>query len=301
MGATRGAPGELPIPVYAHPVVLTRGFRMMQTEVSQGMWLEVMETEVNPSPYAACGPDCPVSGITLFDMLEYSNRLSQIDGLEPCYELVGCNDVSGLENGRQCESAVFLGPDCQGYRLPSEAEWELAGGAAADTVLTTGVCDINPEWGANPKAAVAQLAWFAANSDADYAGCFEGEVEDEAGVPRARCLGPHTVKIKSPNRFGLHDILGNTEEATGTIYHHVWGSTSAVDPGFDLSLVGDVYRKDGAMDPEGVCVVAKGGYFGVFDSGLAHADHGVFCWWIPNNIKFGLAGFRLVQTETAAE
>ncbi len=120
-----------------HPVVLTRAFEIMQTEVTQASWLDVMGTNVNPSIYAACGLECPVSGVTFFDTLAYANRLSQRAGYLPCYTLEGCSEAPDGHK-LECARALFAGPDCTGYRLPSEAEFELAAGAGSTSCFPNG-------------------------------------------------------------------------------------------------------------------------------------------------------------------
>jgi formylglycine-generating enzyme required for sulfatase activity len=282
--------------VYEQPAVLTRSFWISQTEVTQAQWLDVMETDQNPSPFAACGLDCPVSGITLFGILEFANRLSKKNDLMPCYQFEGCT-AGGTADGLECEKAVFVGPDCTGYRLPSEAELELAIGAAADSVA--GEWDF---WVSCPDLLPDDCAWYMMNSEVDYPGCMMIDVTNYAvglnPVEDMRCLGPHPVGLKNANRLGLHDGLGNVREVTGTLVLH-WDDPEfrdderhqLVDPGFHRTL----WWPAGGF--ESLVVVAKGG---AFDSRyiVSHATHdivGRFMYAASGGSKLG-GGFRLVRT-----
>jgi formylglycine-generating enzyme required for sulfatase activity len=89
-----------------HVVTLTRPFWLGVSEVTQGQWEAVMGT--NPSHFSECGDACPVEQVSWEDAVTYLNKLSELEGLEPCH------------------AATFKGPACKGYRLPTEAEWEYA-------------------------------------------------------------------------------------------------------------------------------------------------------------------------------
>ena len=95
-----------------HTVSISQPYELMATEVTQGLWSEVMGS--NPSNFINCGSDCPVEQVSWLDVVAFANALSDMAGLEPCYVLDG-ESVSWPE-----------GLSCKGYRLPTEAEWEYA-------------------------------------------------------------------------------------------------------------------------------------------------------------------------------
>lgn len=113
MGSPKSEEGRYP-PEQLHEVKLTRGFWMLDSEVSQRLYTEVMGS--NPSRHDECGEQCPVEEVSWFDAVNFCNRLSEIEGVQPAYTI----------NGKQ----VTWQWGAPGYRLPTEAEWEYAARAA---------------------------------------------------------------------------------------------------------------------------------------------------------------------------
>jgi formylglycine-generating enzyme required for sulfatase activity len=174
MGASEGdreaAEDEKP----RHKVKITQPFLLAKTKVTQAQYEEVMGE--NPSAFSARGRfkervkgwdtrQHPVESISWLDAVRFCNRLSERHGLPPYYRIDG-------------KSISIHGGN--GYRLPTEAEWEYACRAGTDTVWSFG----------EKKDDLARHAWFADNS---------GDTT-------------HPVGEKKANRWGLFDMHGNVPE-----------------------------------------------------------------------------------------
>jgi formylglycine-generating enzyme required for sulfatase activity len=120
----------------AHSVRLTKPFLLSTTEVTQGQWRSVMNT--NPAHNRHCGPDCPVEKVSWSDAVMFANALSKKEGLRPAYRISG--------------QSVTWDRSASGYRLPTEAEWEYAARAGEDTAYA----------GSNE---VDRVAWYADNTN----------------------------------------------------------------------------------------------------------------------------------------
>ena len=114
MGCTKGDSDCYDSEKPSHKVTLTKGFYMMTTEVTQGLYKDVMGS--NPSSFSSCGANCPVERVNWYDAVRMANKLSERDGLGACYQI-----GSGEE-----PSVSWKNTDCTGWRLPTEAEWEYA-------------------------------------------------------------------------------------------------------------------------------------------------------------------------------
>ena len=153
-----------------HLVKMTKGFWMGETQVTQELWEKVMGW--NHSYFKESGK-LPVERVTWYDCLVFCNKLSESKGFRPCFTL------SNIEqDGNHIKKAnVEWHRNANGYRLPTEAEWEYC--AKAGTELTY-----------SGSEEIDEVAWYDDNS-------------------RDRS---HKVKNKKPNAWGLYDMSGNVWE-----------------------------------------------------------------------------------------
>ncbi|MEE2645460.1 MAG: SUMF1/EgtB/PvdO family nonheme iron enzyme [Myxococcota bacterium] len=121
-----------------HRVKLRRPLWVSATPITQALWAEVIGGEESPSWFK--GEERPVESVSWWQSLHFCNRLSQLEGLTPVYDL-----------SRQEERVAVWDREADGYRLLSEAEWEYAARAGSPFPYSSG-----PE----PE----ESAWYASNA-----------------------------------------------------------------------------------------------------------------------------------------
>jgi formylglycine-generating enzyme required for sulfatase activity len=178
-----------------HEVQLARPFYVKTTEVTQAEWKAAMGDDNDTSKFQACGGDCAANSMSWYEAIDYCNKLSEMAGLEPCYELEG-NEVLWP-----------LGQNCEGYRLPTEAEWEYATRGGTTTASYGGniedcYCDVYPT--------LDEIGWYCGNlPTVTYEGCVD---TSKNTYPGPECTGQQPVATKTPNPWGLYDVAGGIWE-----------------------------------------------------------------------------------------
>lgn len=176
MGAADGNPDEAP----PHKVRVS-AFLIDKTPVTHAMFQKAQLPD--PSHWQDA-PNGPVERVRWRDAKLYCNERSRLEGLKPCYN----EKTPQLD----CDYSA------DGYRLPTEAEWEYAARAGKDGPYDFG-----------DKSLLGQYAWFADNSDGKT----------------------HPVGQKKPNGWGLFDMYGNVSVWCEDVYDPgYYKSSPAVDP-----------------------------------------------------------------------
>ncbi len=171
-----GGSSELPL----HQVTIN-SFYIGKYEVTQAEYQIMMEE--NPSSFL--GSVKPVESVTWYNAVEYCNARSLQEGLTPCYDT---SDWS-------CDFTA------NGYRLPTEAEWEYAARGGVNHV------DDYRYSGCHNEADLTDYAWYSANSNSQT----------------------HEVGNKNPNQLGIYDMSGNVMEWCNDWYDSDYYSSSPSD------------------------------------------------------------------------
>lgn len=151
-----------------HTVTLNT-FEINKFEVTVWEWKQFIKAnkmKMPPKPTWGWQDNYPINGITWNEAIAYCNWLSIKENLQPCYTKKGPNFLCNFQ--------------ANGYRLPTEAEWEFA--------AKGGTSSKNYRFSGSDK--IEDVAWYKSNSKGH----------------------PNTIGTKLPNELGIYDMSGNVWE-----------------------------------------------------------------------------------------
>jgi formylglycine-generating enzyme required for sulfatase activity len=269
-GSAEGITDEVP----THTVSVS-AFYMDTNLVTYSLWTNVYQWATNhgysfDNAGSGKAADHPVQTVSWYDLVKWCNARSEMAGLTPCYYTnASLSQMAISRNGQFDLSNDWVNWLTNGYRLPTEAEWEKAarGGASGHRFPWSDTDTIN---------------WSRANYTADPVD-FPYDVNPTSGEDTNFTSGgfPHTSRVGyfAPNGYGLYDMAGNVYEWCWDWYDGgYYSSSSGADPHGPDSIA------------SGLRVVRGGGWDGTSDDARCAARN-----YISPDYAYTANGFHCVR------
>ncbi|MDP2887140.1 MAG: SUMF1/EgtB/PvdO family nonheme iron enzyme [Ignavibacteria bacterium] len=220
-----------------HPVTLS-AFYIDKTEITYEQWAYVRswalthgytDLPVGSGATPVTGPNFPVTYVSWYDVVKWCNARSEMNGLTPVYYTRSTNTINEVyrtgELDLDYKNAVEW--NTNGYRLPTEAEWEFAarGGTKSLGYIYSGSHFIDI------------VAWYSGNA----------------------VLKVHPVSTKGANELGIYDMSGNVREWCWD-WAADYSSTAVTDPKGPASVQQYRELRGGSFDGDASSCLAGSRY-----------------------------------------